>query len=418
MNEQTEQLMTEIKARYGLDNYTLHTYSFFKDETIFRKPTYLLSMEWFPNETDAQVSSLNPDGTLHIDVDFQTKMLVQLTFKNARSYSTATFPPAAEGDAMEWIEEETELVHGQQFRITNMENNELNAEAAVDNIPVFQPGVIYIQWNQEGQLVHFSISGYFPQQKEVEWEPYGITSDRIADAAASACSRLDVPLMDEEKWLSIYAILPAFLTNDGKSVRSMDDLSKPASFVRKDTVLEWGKPLNGSFEEGQIDLSTEVTEEEVIANERPAANADLNKAEMEKAEKEAERFCALVFPNESGKWLLTGIWTENGYIMLELKPNETDHSVIQRKVKLMVDRDTFITVSYTDTANILQQMQHFASAEPIIVSAQEAYGKLRDYITDEPIYVMEDSQNRYRLYGKINCAYGVDATSGEVIPLD
>ncbi|WP_142383545.1 hypothetical protein [Bacillus sp. T33-2] len=60
----------------------------------------------------------------------------------------------------------------------------------------------------------------------------------------------------------------------------------------------------------------------------------------------------------------------------------------------------------------------YSPAEKITVSFEAAFEKIAEMIELKPVYVYDSSQQKYVLCGKIDCKYGVNASTGDVIMLD
>ncbi|MEC5424099.1 hypothetical protein QGM71_11410 [Virgibacillus sp. C22-A2] len=421
MNEKLEEIIEYTKVKFNLDNYYLKRHHIFREKSSLHRTSYLLSMEWFPNETDYTDSDYNPSGTAVIDIDIHTNSVKRAIFAQDVSYaSQAEFlePTDDNEKIIEWVEEMTGLEFGRQFLLSYEAEGAVSFQAAVDNITVYPVGTIEVEFNENGQLTLFSIDGVFPHEDQIKWEPFSLTPDKVEPFAQAQSRLLEVPLEEEEKWFPVYAISTAFITNNDKRIISFEEVEKQKSFVKKDVVLEWEHPVDEAFIPAETDLSTEVSIEEAMADTDHPDKLPLTEADQEEAVAETRSFLQRVFPEDSGKWSLKELRYENGYVYAELQPVLRDNRVIVRKLQVILDADTYKALNYIDTIELLNMFQHFERADEPTTKQGQAFDKLRDLLEVTPVYVYDKDQGSYILCGKIDCAHGVDAVTGEVILLD
>ncbi|MGJ9458303.1 hypothetical protein [Oceanobacillus sp. CF4.6] len=419
MNEKLQEIIDLTAETFHLDHYFLKRHHIFQEQSNMQEPSYILNMEWFPKDADETDEDYNPSGTASIDVDLHSKLVKRIIFVNGENKTDAHFPPAASTElAIEWIEKETGLEFGRQFKLIHEEEKELLFQAAVDNVAVFPSGSIEIEHNEEGKLSLFSVDGIFPNEDQLNWEPFALTAEQIGPIVKSQSKLLEIPLENEEKWEPIFGTATVFVTNDGKRTISFEEVESPRSFKQKDVLLEWQEPIQERFSKREIDLSLEATLEEVFNVEKAPANEVLTMDDQQHAQRASRDFLRSEFPNDSGKWKLTGLWREKGYIFAQLKPAAPDARVIDRKIKLIIDEKNYQPVNYTDNSIILDMFEHFEKAEDPKLTKEEAFEKLREHIEITPVYVFDKRQNRYILCGKIDCEYGVNAVTGDVVLLN
>ena len=110
---------------------------------------------------------------------------------------------------------------------------------------------------------------------------------------------------------------------------------------------------------------------------------------------------------------------DKGYIHATLKElNKQDYRVFQRKIKIMIDAKSLQAVNYMDNKPMLEIYDQFQVPDKATITKEEAYEKLKELFELKPYYVYDFKQKQYILCGKIDCQYGVNASTGEVIPLD
>ena len=418
MHEKLQEIVEHTAEKFGLKNYHLKRHHLFREQDSFSHPKYLLSMEWFPNNTEDTDEDYNPAGTAIIEIDIHTKQLKRMAFVQEITYADPILTTFDMEETIEWVEEETELEFGRQFKLIHDEDGELYFQAAVDNVAVFPSGSIHMQFNDQDQLVMFSIDGDFPDEAQINWEPFSLTQAIIAPIAKTQCQLLEIPVEDEEKWLPVYGATTIFVSNDGKQLLSFDKLEAHHSFLKENIILEWDKPLHEPFSPVQIDRSFEVSEKEALANESHPDSKPLTEQDRRQTIDATRHFLQQEFPDDSGKWKLAGIWREHGYIFAELKSAIPDPRVIERKMKVIMDSENYQTLNYSDNSVVLEMLSNFANAEEAVVSKEDAFEKLRNYIDVNPVYVLDKVQGNYILCGKVDCSYGVHAVTGEIISLD
>lgn len=321
---------------------------------------------------------------------------------------------------IEWIEKESGLEFGRQFKLVHDEDGELGFQAAVDNVPVYPSGSIQVRFNEQDQLVLFSIDGDFPNETQINWEPFSLTPDITDPIAKAQCKLLEIPVESEEKWLPVYGATTIFVTNSRKRILPFAAVEANSSFVKMNAIMEWDEDTSGSesFIPKEIDLSLEVSVEKALAKEPHPDSKPLTQEEVDKSMEETRHFLQLEFPKDSGQWVLTGIHRENGSIFTELKPTSPDYRVIERKIKLVIDREDYQAMNFIDNSVILDMLAGFKEAGKVTMSRDEAFKKLCKHIEVTPVYVFDKEQKRYVLCGKVDSSYGIDALTGEVILLD
>jgi len=417
MNEKLQLIIEETKKKWGLDAYRLKTHSIFLEKNIASGHAYILSMEWVVNDPEEADEALQPKGAVIIEVDARTQMIKRL-FVKGESHITREFPTASDTETIiEWVEEETGLQYGRQFKRTMEEKTELYFHAAVDNIPVFPAGSIHIKFNEKDELTLFSIDGDFPSEEEIHWEPFNLTSDLTEKVAKKQCRILELPIEEKENWISVYHIPPHFVSNDGKEITLEDELQQPENYVMTDKKLEWNEAIDGEFEKKEINLSPEVSVEQAFENTEPL-DQPLTNEELTKSAETAKQFMQQEFPDDSGEWILTGLWPEHGYIFAEIKRVEPDPRLIERKIKLIIDRNTLEAMNYMNNDQLLEMIAHFQPAETPVISKEVAFEKLKNYMDVIPVYVYHREKQAYYLCGRAACGYGVETKHGDILLLN
>ncbi|MFC3041197.1 hypothetical protein ACFOGI_13190 [Virgibacillus xinjiangensis] len=419
MDEQLQDLVNRTADRLGLQQYELARHSIFRQTNTFHETVYILNMEWFPNHVQESGENFNPAGTAVVEVDIHSHQVRQLIFSEGVTFEeNKNLPSSDKEDAIEWVEKMTGLEFGRQFRLVDEQADTLYFQAAVDNVPVYPSGTIELRFDEEGNLILFSVDGTFPDEEHIRWEPFNLTTDKTGQTAEEQVKLMEIPLEEETRWLPVYGLNTVFLTNDASRTISFEEVEKHLTYVGKDTLLEWNQPAEEEFAEEEVDFSLEVTEKQALENEMDPDTQPLTETDQAKAVEEAVYFLQRVYPEGSGTWRLAGIYRQNGYIFADLKGAETTNKVVERKIRLILDKDDLHAVSYLDNQVIVDIFQQFEPAEQTRLSTEESYQKLKDHVDVTPVYVYEASQEKYILCGKIASDYGVDAVTGEVISLN
>ncbi|GGJ53718.1 hypothetical protein [Virgibacillus salexigens] len=422
MHESIQQLISHTAERLGLHTYYLKHHYFTKQKNAIGEIQYELTMEWFPNDhTDHQEDELNPPGTAVVDVDIHTGKIQTIIFVEGTSYSTseslANIASNSEA-AIEWIEEMTDLEFGRQFQLISESEREMQFRAAVDNIPVYPGGVIQVEFNQEGQLVLFSINGSFPSEHQIHWEPFALTPSIVEPIASNQCKLFEIPVESAQEWKSIYGTTTFFLTNNGKTALAYESVEASSFQYHIDQIITWEGTTNQSIPLKEIDLSTEVTEEQALTNLADTEISTLSSAKKTKAREAVQRLLQQEFSEDSGKWRLATIYREHTYLFAELRPVEPGHRIIEPKLTMILDASTLEPLNYTDNRILMEIFQDFKVADTPVITKKEAFEKLHNHLEITPVYVYQPHQKSYILCGKIECANGVDAVTGEVVNLD
>lgn len=418
MHEKLQEIVDHTAEKFGLDEYHLKRHHIFREQDSFNQTSYLLSMEWFPNEMEETNEDYNPSGTAIIEVNIHTKQLKSLAFVQEVTYANNILTTFDTEETIEWIEEESGLEFGRQFKLVHDENAELYFQAAVDNVSVYPTGNINVQFNDNDQLVFYSIDGEFPNEAQINWEPFSLTPAITDSIASEQCQLLEIPVEDEEKWLPVYGATTIFVTNDGERLLTFDDVEANSSFVKENLIIEWNKPLQDRFKPVEMDMSSEVSVQEALANEPHPDAKPLTVQDRRQSIHAVQHFLQQEFPDDSGQWKLTETWREHGYIIAALKPATPGPRVIERKIKVIIESENYQTINFIDNNVVLDMLKEFSKAGDVVVSKKSAFEQLRKYIDVNPVYVLDKAQGSYILCGKIDCSYGVDAVTGKVISLD
>ncbi|GAA0606832.1 hypothetical protein GCM10009001_25110 [Virgibacillus siamensis] len=417
MNEQLRELTEYIQESLGLQHYHLTQHHIFRETNHFNETIYTLNTEWmWDGAKDAGV--FNPAGAAVVDMNFHTREFTRITFVKDISHALSdNYPSSDTESAIEWIEAQTGLTFGRQFLLIDDADGVLSFGAAVDNIPVSPTGTIEIAFNEDGQLTNFWISGDFPDENQIQWEPFALTPEKFESHAKEQCVLMEVPDEYQQEWKAYYGMEEAFITNDGDRV--IPFVRGENSAVTLDMVMEWDpEPIDETFTPGETDFSTEVTVETALKNEPHPDGQPITEDVQKTCAMEALHFLQKAYPDDSGKWKLTTLTREKGYLFAELRPTKPTGKMLERKIKVIMDPDRLSPVDYSDNAQLLGMFNNFQEAESAVVTEAEAFETLWDHIEMDPVYVYDDAAGKYILCGKLDCAYAVVAVTGEIVLLN
>lgn len=420
MDKRVQQLIDFTKSKFGLNNYYLQQYHFYRNVNIFNKTIYTLCMEWFPNHTVQDDDGLNPDGTAIIEINLENRKFERVIFVAGKNYAEngLVFNTPNTEDIIKWIEKETELTYGEQFRLEREETDELLFMANIDGIAVSPPGYIDIKFNSEGKLTLFSINGQFPLKELIKEEKYALSLTKLEHLQKEQLKLIEFPSYEHKKLHSIYAIEEIFVTNDSITTIPFEVFAAESYFLEIDQAIYWNEPINIPFERKEINWIKDFTAEQAFSCEPSSDSFPIAAIEQEKCIMAVTNFLRQEYPNESGNWILKHFYRDKEYIQATLVANTQSYRIFQRKIKVMIDPESLQVANYMDNKPMLETFDHFQIPAQITITKEEAYEKLTNLFELKPYYVYDFKQDKYVLCGKLDCQYGVNASSGEVIALD
>lgn len=419
MHEKLQEIIDYTANKFNLTDFHLKGHHFFKEKHHRNNMTYILSMEWIPNEVIDSEADFNPPGTIVIELDFHTKKLKRILFVKGINHIDADLPEAENIEAaIEWVEQESDLDFGRQFKLINSEGSNLFFRAAADNIAVFPSGYIQITFNEAGKLSVFSIDGTFPEEDQISWEPFNLTSKQTEDIIKQQCSLFEVPLVDKEKWRLVYGISTSFITNDGESVLSYEKVEADLSYTPINKVLKWDRAEPKEFPTIGIDINTETTLEAALENKQILASQPISKDDQQKVITMVCAYLQSIMPEDSGKWKMVSIRREASYLFAEVKRATDDLQIIQRKITVVLDEDSLEPINHIDNKALLDTFNGLEKAAEAKLNTEEAFEMLYSYVEMTPVYIYDKQSDSYVLCGKIDCEYAVDAQTGELMAFD
>lgn len=419
MDKKVQEVIDYTRRKLGLVNYTIKRHEIFRESKSPDKTSYLLSMEWFPNGVKQIDEAFNPSGSVSVDIDIHTLAIQSIVFVQGISYAEEAPYPALEKEAViQWVENMTELKYEHQFKLVDYEDDYFRFQATIESIPLSPPGFINVEFNLDEQLSSFYIEGNFPINRSIVPEQFTLTLDSVADIAKNQCKLMNFPDDIDKKWLPTYGLEEVYVTNNDNDVLPFEYIERFPKPIRIDQVLEWDKVIKEEYTYEDIDLSSEVSIEQALNLEADPNTFPITESEQNKCRAETKQLLQREYGSESGKWTLTSVYREHGYFIAEVKPTLPKNNVIERKLKIIIDSINLHVINFVDNKAFVNMFAHFQEADPVIISQEDAFKKLYEYIEITPVYVFDSECEKYILSGKIDCNYGMNGANGEVVLLE
>lgn len=414
MNEQIKEIAETVQEKYGLDHYVLKRNHIYMEKSLDSRTNYILSLELFPKEHAEGDGDYNPAGTAVIEMNLHTKELKQIIFVNNVSFASGDgFPSPEIEDVIEWVEETTGMMFGRQFKLVHEDETDFAFQATVDNMEVAPTGHIELTYNDDKQLTQFSIDGVFPLEEDVEWEPFSLTKDDCIEEIKQHLALIETPIEVEEKWMKLWTFKPFYIRNDKTKIILPEAVYQLDTYKDFQLKLEWNEPVERKFDPMEIDFSTEITYEDAMAKKQIKHLTD---KEVQACVEETRDFLSSLYPDDSGKWTLTGMYPEKDFIISELKTESL--KALERKIKIIIHRESLKTTNYWDSKFLLEVFESYTGAEEAKIAEDEAFEKMISHINVTPVYVKEANSDQYYLCGKVDCDVVLDSVTGEVIGMD
>ncbi|MBB6447970.1 hypothetical protein [Bacillus benzoevorans] len=421
MDRRIQELIDFTKIKFGLENYYLQRHQFERSVNIFNETVYIFCMEWFPNHvTEQEDDGLNPEGTAVIEINVKSRKFERAIFVSGESYAEAgiTFSNLKTEDVIKWVEGETGLTYGKQFQLETEGEGELHFKECIDGVAVSPSGFIDVEFNQEGKLTSFSVHGQFPSKEMIKEETYSLLLESVEHLAKEQLQLIEFPSKKLKQWIPAYGLEEIYITNDRTLTIPYEFIVDIRSYLKIDKTIYWDEPINEPFERKEIRWIEDVTAEQAFLHEPSPDSFPITESEQEQCEMAVKDLLRQEYPNDTGKWMLKTLHRDKGYIHAILKVNQKDNRVFQRKLKIMIDAESLQTAFYMDNKQMLEIYDQFQESDMVTITKKEAFEKLKQLFELKPYYVYDFEQKQYVLCGKLDCQYGVNAASGEVIALD
>lgn len=413
-----QELIDYTYIKLGLENYILQRHKLYRKVNFQNETIYTLSMEWFPKNVTELDEDLNPVGTAVVELRIDNRKFESIIFVDGKSYADSlTFSNVGLGQVVNWIEQETGLKNGAQFRLVEEKTGEYRFQECYHGVPVSPSGYIEIKFDDEGRLIFYSVFGSFPSAQLFNMEEFTLSLNDVEEIAAEQVKRIDFPSYEKKQLIPIYALEEIYIRNDlGKTI-PFEVFPIEQAFVKIEKPLYWETKSNQPFERMEIKFHEDISSEQAFSLEPHPDLEPISPHDQEQAIAEVIHFLQRVYPEDSGKWILKTLHREKCYIHATLRRQQTDHKVFQRKLIVFLDQ-AFKAVNYIDNEMMLEMLHDFTSAGEVKIQNEEAFAKLKPFLTLKPVYVYDTEEERFVLCGKLDCHDGVHAVSGEVVSLD
>ena len=417
MDIRVQELVDFTRDKWGLDNYYLHTYHFYRKLSALNETIYTLSMEWYPSHiTDHEDEDCNPDGTAAIDLNIQNRQFESVIFVGGETFSNKSLIQSNKiYEIIKFIENETGLKHDNQFQLHRQEDDEYFFRSSINGVAVSPSGIIDIKFNTEGKLTYFSINGPFPSVDKVTEETFRLKLEDVEHNAKDQLTLIKFPLRKQKKLIPVYCIEEIYVTND---------LSKTLPFIYQGLVytiderIDWQTTNKKSFKRKQLNLIEDITVDQAFSFEPHPDLAPITDNEKEKCINSVRGFLSQVYPRDTGKWFVKTVHRDNGYIQGKLGLFGQESRVTQRKLMLIIDPNTFKVLNYMDNKDFLEIYEEFQATEGLNFDSEDAYERIKSTIELKPVYVFDFEQKKYVLCGRLDSDYGINAINGEVLELN
>lgn len=413
-------LIDETKEKFGLENYDLHNYEFSRTVDLFQNTNYTLSMEWFPNHTvEVYGVEYNPEGAAVIEVDLTNHKVKSVIFVGEKSFSNhCTFADFNTGEVIDWVQGETGLIYNKQFQLIEAREGSFNFKGCLNGIDVSPVGLIELKYDHNGRLTFFSVNGHFPEEESKVEENYTLTLEKIEPYKRKQLKLIDFPSSEYKRLLEIYAVEEIYIKNDLSETYPYEVSIDGKKRIKIEEEISWDTVLTKPFERQEIDILEEISEKQAFAGEPHPDLSPISELEKEKCMNAVKDFLRQQYPYDSGKWILKELSRDKGYIHAILCGCKKKSCVLQRKLLIIIDGKNLEAVNYLDNKVMLETFDQYRVPERIIISEEEAYGKLKECFELKPTYVYDHVRKQYILCGKLDCSYGINASNGEMIALD
>jgi hypothetical protein len=415
-----QRLAERCRECLGLGAYELHAFRLHPERGV-RGFIPVLVMEWFPKGVEMSgEEGINPEGTAVVEADLRNGRLRRVVFVGGKTWADKLrFRRDGGEQLIGWLERETGLEYERHFRLKRHEENEFVFAAHIHGIPLSPAGRIDVKLDDQGRLVLFSVYGEFPDDRLIRMEDESLSFDPDVERLAYAQLKLvTMPLVKRKRWARVYAMEEILVSRDKRTL--LPYLMEERTAVPVDRVLEWREPLQEPFHGRPLFPRREDwTVEQALALAEQEAPYALPEPVIDAAIEQVTAFLRKKYPQDSGKWRLKAVTRDASFLIADLRPSRADDAVPEHKLRVFLDAGNGEVLHYLDNGSLRSEIgASLAPPNPVAVTKEEAFARLRERMTFSPVYAYDPSLRQYRLCGLLDCACGVMADSGEVVELD
>ncbi|WP_227936448.1 hypothetical protein [Alkalihalobacillus deserti] len=415
MDTMVKELVDYTQNKWKLENYYLYSYHFYRQVSMLNETVYILSMEWYPSHiTDIADEDSNPEGTAVIEIDVSSRQFKSVIFVGDISFVNGIVIHD-QNDIIKWVEKEMALKYREQFILQHEAEREFHFGGCIHGVTVFPPASIRVNFNKENKLTLFSNFGHFPSTETVLEEKFSLTVNELEEHTKNQLKLVEIPSRKHKMFMPVYCIEELYVTNDRPHVIPFYDVS---SQIKIDNVMHWDTSIRKSFKRKPLDLSDEITLEQVFSLVPHPDLFPITSTEIERCINVVKDFLSNVYHNDSGKWILKTLHRENGYFVANLKETDKVERVSIRKLRLFIDTKTIKVCNYMDNKDFMEMYEGFKESAAITINKDTAYAAIKSKLELKPVYVYDFEQNKYLLCGEINSKFGVNAINGELTNLN
>lgn len=420
MDRRVKELIEETKVKFSLAAYELKRYGLHRDVNIFNETVYTLSMEWFPEGVEEPADESNPEGAAVIEVHVPSQQVASAIFVKGKTYAKSgiNFTGLDTDGIIEWVEQETGLMYGKQLQLYKEEEGKLLFNEVIDGIAVSPSGSLEINYDEEGNLTLFAVHGHFPSKEMIREEAFALSFDKVEQVAKEQLKLIKFPSFEHKKLIPVYGVEEIYLTNDQMVKIPFEWTVDERSNLPIDQTIYFDQTVTSPFERQEVTWSEEVTADQAFSAEPSPDSRPITDKEQKKCFVAIKYFLLQEYPDDSEKWILKTLQRDNGFIFATLRDSQEGNRIFQRKLTVIIDPVHFQAVNYVDNQAMLAIFDDDQAPAPAVIDKEAAYQKLKELYEFTPYYVYDFKRRQYVLCGKVDCDYGVEASTGRVIALE
>lgn len=420
MDNRIQKLVDLTKNKLQLNNYYLKRYSLDRRVNIYKETNYHLNMEWFPNDQDvSKDEDSNPQGAAVISIDIESEKFTQIIFVKGESLvNDYLFGQSSKGEIISWIESETGYAYESDFILKKESTGKYVFSACVDGVKSFPEGSIQLEHDYLGRLTLFSVEGEFPRKDFVVKSEDKLPLEEVEHLVKDQLKLINIPSDLTKMQIPVYIIDEVFIKKSGLLTTPFKVFDSVKKHYVINQLIYWETPLKTKFKREDLELSEEISIEQVFAKEKSPDTRPISSLQRTECINAVKDFLRQVYPSDSGKWILDTLNRDHGYIHAVLKEKEATQSLLERKITVMIDREKLQVINYIDNEPLLKLINEYKENHVIMVSKKLAFEVIHEYITFEPYYVFDFEKDKYIFAKKLSCDYALNANNGKVTLLN
>ncbi|RVT61624.1 hypothetical protein [Niallia taxi] len=413
MDARLQELVDYTQEKLGLENYYLHSHDLDRSVSNQNKTLYTLEMEWLPEHIKAYDEEDEvPEGVASISIYIDSRKFNSIIFVGGKSYLNKPILQVKDkAGIIKWIEAETGLTYEEDFVFWREEETRLSFKRIIIGVEISPTEWIDIEFDEEGNLVFFSMYGDFMNKLLVKEELYTLDLHKAEQITKQQFQQWDFPVDEQKRIVRAYAIEEIYIRNDLSGTFSFEPT---LNTKQVDYVMKWDVPTPNRFKRKQVELTTKVTPEQAFACEPHPETFPLTDKDIKMCVKEVRCFLQKVYPNDSGNWRMTSIHRHYDFIDVKLVQTAKSNNINKRKLLIMLDGSSFKAFNYMDNKGMLESLPNYKMPEEINISKEAAYEAVKSHFILKPRYVYDNDNEEYTLCGYLDCHHYVDAETGKV----